>query len=202
MRIIKSMQCLKMRPSGRSSDPVVTRVPLNLSKGMRIGLVGNTLFDRMRDFGHFEALLQLGHPDHKLVLRNLAWSADEIDLQPRPADFADAEQHLVAMKADLILAAFGFNEAFGGNEALPSFEIRLAKYLQDLKSKAYNGKTSAKIVLVSPIANENVKGVSAADLNNRTLQSYVKAMAELLNGKRSDSLIALIKPRLVKRTQF
>ena len=54
------------------SDPVVTRLPLNLSKGMRIGLVGNTLFDRMRDFGHFEALLQLGHPDHKLVLRNLA----------------------------------------------------------------------------------------------------------------------------------
>ena len=138
---------------------------------MRIGLVGNTLFDRMRDFGHFEALLQLGHPDHKLVLRNLAWSADEIDLQPRPADFADAEQHLVAMKADLILAAFGFNEAFGGNEELPSFEIRLAKYLQDLKSKAYNGKTAAKIVLVSPIANENVEGVSAADLNNATLQS-------------------------------
>lgn len=161
------------------SDPVVTRLPLNLSKGMRIGLVGNTLFDRMRDFGHFEALLQLGHPGHKLVLRNLAWSADEIDLQPRPADFADAEQHLVAMKADLILAAFGFNEAFGGNEELPSFEIRLAKYLQDLKSKAYNGKTAAKIVLVSPIANENVEGVSAADLNNATLQSYVKAMARV-----------------------
>ena len=163
----------------QSSDPVVTRVPVNLTKGMRIGLVGNTLFDRMRDFGHFEALLQLGHPDHKLVLRNLAWSADEIDLQPRPADFADTEQHLVAMKADLILAAFGFNEAFGGKEALPSFEIRLAKYLQNLKSKAYNGKAAARIVLVSPIANENVKGVSAADLNNRTLQSYVKVMARV-----------------------
>ena len=135
----------------QASDPVVTRVPVNLTKGMRIGLVGNTLFDRMRDFGHFEALLQLGHPDHKLVLRNLAWSADEIDLQPRPADFADAEQHLVAMKADLILAAFGFNEAFGGKEALPSFEIRFAKYLQNLKSKAYNGKAAPKIVLVSII---------------------------------------------------
>ena len=40
-------------------------------------------------------------------------------------------------------------------------------------------KPLAKIVLVSPIANENVEGVSAADLNNRTLQSYVKAMARV-----------------------
>ena len=42
--------------------PIETKLPLNLDK-TRIALIGNTLFDRMRNFGHFEALLQQGHPN-------------------------------------------------------------------------------------------------------------------------------------------
>ena len=95
-------------------DPITTTLPLKLKQNARIALVGNTLFDRMRDYGHFEALLQKAHPNLNLVLRNLAWSADEIDLQPRPDNFADTEQHLTAMKADVIVAAFGFNVAIFG----------------------------------------------------------------------------------------
>ena len=47
-------------------------------------------------------------PVEELVVRNLSWSADEVDLQPRPANFADAEptSHF-AMQADVVLAAFG-----------------------------------------------------------------------------------------------
>ena len=107
--------------------PIETKLPLNLDKKTRIALIGNTLFDRMRNFGHFEALLQQGHPNHELVLRNLAWSADEIDLQPRPDNFADTNQHLTAMKADVIIAAFGFNESFSGIDEIPTskFDFRL-----------------------------------------------------------------------------
>ena len=103
----------------KPAKPIRTELPLKLSKDTRIGLIGNTLFDRLRDFGHFEALLQQGHPKHELILRNLAWSADEIDLQPRPDNFADTNQHLTAMKADLIIAAFGYNESFSGIEKKP-----------------------------------------------------------------------------------
>jgi len=45
-----------------ASEPVQTSLPLNLGKGTRIGLVGNTLFDRMHEFGHLETLLQQAHP--------------------------------------------------------------------------------------------------------------------------------------------
>ena len=90
-----------------AAEPVVTKLPLALSKGTRIGLVGNTLFDRMHQFGHLEALLQQAHSGKELVVRNLSWSADEVDLQPRPANFADANQHLTSMQADVVLAAFG-----------------------------------------------------------------------------------------------
>ena len=161
------------------SEPVQTLLPLNLGKGTRIGLVGNTLFDRMHEFGHLETLLQQAHPGKELVVRNLSWAADEVDLQPRPANFADSEQHLTAMKADVVLAAFGYNESFAGKEGLPAFRERLAKYLVGIKSKAYNGKNAARIVLISPIANENVKGVTAAEMNNGNIKAYLKVMKEV-----------------------
>ena len=95
---------------------------------------------------------------------------------PRPKNFGDLHQHLTAQKADVIFAAFGFNESFGGMERLPQFRARLAAFLTELKSNAYNGKTAPRIVLVSPIANENVKGVPAADLNNARIAAYTRAM--------------------------
>ena len=82
----------KTAKRAEAAEPVVTQLPLKLDKGTRIGLVGNTLFDRMHEFGHLEALLQQAHPGKELVVRNLSWAADEVDLQPRPANFADAEQ--------------------------------------------------------------------------------------------------------------
>ena len=169
----------KTAKRAESSEPVETKLPLKLDKGTRIGLVGNTLFDRMHGFGHLEALIQQAHPGKQLVVRNLSWAADEVDLQPRPANFADAEQHLTAMHADVVLAAFGYNESFAGKAGLSAFRERLAKYLESVKAKAYNGKSAARVVLVSPIANENVKGVSAADRNNDNIKAYLKVMREV-----------------------
>lgn len=160
-------------------EPVLTKFPLILDKSSRIALIGNTLFDRMRNFGHFESLLQQSHPDHQLILRNLAWSADEIDLQPRPDNFANTEQHLLAMGADLVIAAFGYNESFGGVKELSNFEIRLQNYISTLKSKSYNQKSAPQIILVSPIANEDVTGTSAGTLNNSNLKLYTHVMEKV-----------------------
>ncbi len=169
----------KTAKRAEAAEPVVTNLPLKLDKGVRIGLVGNTLFDRMHQFGHLEALVQQAHPGKELVVRNLSWAADEVDLQPRPANFANAEQHLTAMEADVVLAAFGYNESFAGKEGLPAFRDRLTTYLEGIKAKAYNGKTAARVVLISPIANENVKGAAAADRNNANVQAYLKVMEKV-----------------------
>jgi azurin len=161
---------------GDSATPVDTKLPLEFKKDDRIALIGNTLFDRMRDYGYFESIIQQSHPNLNLVIRNLAWSADEIDLQPRPDNFADTEQHLTAMKADIIIAAFGFNESFAGEKHLSSFKTRLSKYLLNIRSKSYNSQSPPQVVLVSPIANENVPGVDAAKLNNSNIKAYTEAM--------------------------
>ena len=80
----------------------------------RIALIGNTLFDRIGILVILKHFFNKDTQITELILRNLAWSADEIDLQPRPDNFADTNQHLTAMKADLIIAAFGYNESFAG----------------------------------------------------------------------------------------
>ncbi len=166
-------------PNPGKTAPVITILPLELGKGDRIAFIGNTLFDRAQEFGFFESSLYLAHPDLDLRIRNFAWSADEIDLQPRPDNFATVKQHLTREKIDVIFAAFGYNESFAGLEAIDSFKGRLTTWLIDLKTSAFNGETGPRIVLVSPIANENVEGVPAADLNNERLAAYVDAMREV-----------------------
>jgi putative heme-binding domain-containing protein len=163
-------------PRPKATAPIATSLPLKLTPSDRIALIGNTLFERAQEYGQFEAMLQKRFPEHGLTVRTLAWSADELGLQPRPANFADTEQHLAHEKADVIFAAFGFNESFAGEAGLPAFKKKLAEYLTDLKSKAFNGKSGPRVVLVSPIANENVSGVLAADLNNARIKLYADAM--------------------------
>lgn len=126
------------------------QLPLELKPSTRIALVGNSLFDRMRDDGQFEALLHQRFAKEQLIVRNLSWSADEVALRPRPDGFGDLNQHLTEHKADVILAAFGFNESFKGAQGVAEFEMLLKAFLIELKSHHYNGSTAPVIVLVSP----------------------------------------------------
>ena len=167
----------KTAPKAQKTDAVDTSLPLSLEKGQRVMFIGNTLFERADEYGWFEAMLQQRHKDLQIEVRNFSWSADEVNLQPRPANFASLEQHLTVWKADVLFAAFGFNESFKGPEGLAAFKQNLSSYLQKLKSTAFNGKSGPKIVLVSPIANENINGVNAADLNNKNIKLYADAMA-------------------------
>ncbi len=166
-------------PRAAACAAATTSLPLQLRRGDRVCLIGNTRFERAQLFGQVSAILQAGFPEHELVIRNLAWSADEIDLAPRPENFADIDQHLTFCKADVIFAAYGFNESFAGPEGLPAFREKLAAFLRTLVGKAFNGRTGPRVVLVSPIPNENVAGVAAADLNNRRIAAYVAAMRDV-----------------------
>ena len=151
--------------------PAAAQLPLEPKPGTRIALVGNALFDRMRDDGQFEALMHQRFARQKLVFRNLSWSADEVALRPRPDGFGDLNQHLTEHRADVILAAFGFNESFKGEQGLAEFETLLRAFLIELKSHRYNGATEPVIVLVSPTAAEKPH-----ERLNAQIQRYSDAM--------------------------
>ncbi|MBI5772538.1 MAG: HEAT repeat domain-containing protein [Verrucomicrobia bacterium] len=158
-----------------------TKLPLKLEPGARVALIGNGLFERMQEHGWFEAMLLQRFPKEELVIRTLAWPADEVAVMPRPEDYGDIHKHLAAAKADVILAAYGFNESFKGAAALPDFERNLAALLVSLKLHRYNGKSAPQIVLVSPIAHEDLKNPNLPDgrASNERLKLYTEAMARV-----------------------
>jgi lysophospholipase L1-like esterase len=151
---------------------------LELRKGDRVVLVGNTLAERMQLFNHFETLLEARFPELQLALRNLGWSADTVTLQPRPLNFGNATEHLTRQKADVILAFFGSNESFAGEAGLAQFERDLDAYLQKHLDARYNGQSAPRLALVSPIAHERLPNLTHVDTaaRNRELERYTDAM--------------------------
>lgn len=166
-------------PYPDKTKPVDTSLPLIFKNGLSICLIGNTLFDRDNQFGYFETYLQQMNPGKNPRVRNLAWAADEIDLHPRPDNYGTLLQHLTVQKADVIFAAYGYNESFKGKAGLSDFKERLKSFIVSLKSHAFNGKHAPQIVFISPTANENTTQVPAADLNNENIKLYTKAMRDI-----------------------
>lgn len=113
--------------------------PLKLAKGDRIVIVGNTLAERMQQFGNLEALLYSRFPELDLVIRDLGWSADELTVRMRSQDFQDHGHNLTDHKPSVLVACYGFNESFGGKAGLAKFEQDLEKFITESTTTKYNG---------------------------------------------------------------
>ena len=168
---------------------------LELHKGDRIILIGNTLAERMQYFGNFETLLQSRFPDLDLVFHDLGWSADELTLRPRSAGFKDHGHTLEDEKPDVLIAAFGFNESFAGPKGLDKFKKDLDKFLDESTTTKYNGKAAPRLVLLSPIAHEDLHDPHVTDgkANNENIALYTEAMAEAA-GKHKVVFVDLFAP--------
>jgi glucose/arabinose dehydrogenase/azurin len=150
---------------------------LELKQGDHVIWIGNTFAERMQYFGEIESRLHARYPEHSLVVRNLAWSADTVSLRPRPKDFGDIHHYLSEAKADVILVCYGFNETwdYGGDEGIARFGADLASFLEGLQSKNYNEASAPKIVLYSPLACEGTT-VPDTPARNRLLSLYTNTM--------------------------
>lgn len=62
---------LKPAPRPKKEPLPASKLPLEFVSGERIAFVGNTTAERMSLYGHFEAMLHLGHKDKKLVVRTV-----------------------------------------------------------------------------------------------------------------------------------
>ena len=83
------------------------------------------------------------------------------------------------MKADLILAALGFNEALEETKSCPlSKFVWRSTFRTSIKSLQWQ-KPLQKSFWFHPLPTKTPKAFQVADLNNATLQSYVKAMARV-----------------------
>lgn len=174
-----------------------------LRPGDKIVLIGGTQAERMQQFNHWETLLHARFPKHNLVVRNLGFSGDTINVRLRSQDFPDHGHTLIDHQPNVILACFGYSESFAGPEGLSAFEKDLQKFLEDLKQlqygyQTYNRgsytprhqdkegevRTPPRIVLVSPIANEDLpdRNLLAGTWNNENLALYTAAMKRVAQG--------------------
>jgi hypothetical protein len=175
---------------------------LALHKGDHIAIVGSGLADRQQHHAWLEALIHKAYPDLELTVRNLGFAADEVNVHPR-SDEVPTTEYFLNMKpgtlatkagntdvvyhagadfhANVILAYWGFNESFKGEAGVADFKKALDEYLKKLAGSDF-GKGKPRVVLLSPIAHENVKDpVNYPDgsANNKNLALYTQAMAEV-----------------------
>lgn len=178
---------------------------MQLKKGDNIAIVGSGLADRQQHHAWLETLIHRAYPDLDLTVRNLGFAADEVSVRPRSADVPPLEYFLSMKKGDyvvpgkpkviykagtdfgasVIFAYWGFNESFHGQEGLEKFKGDLATFLDSQKAANYSGAGAPRLVLFSPIAQENLKNPDFSDgeTNNANLELYTKAMAEVAKAK-------------------
>ena len=153
---------------------------LNPEKNSKIVFLGNTFAVALQDNNYFETLLYKSFPERNLTVRNLAWSADEVNLQPRPLNFGTLDQHLQHQNADIIFACFGLNEAFKGLDSLEQFKKQMMRFLSHLQQQRYNGSSAPKVILVSPIAHEKLGGfLPDPSVHNKNLRLYTEGMRQI-----------------------
>jgi len=171
--------------AARASGAPADKPLLKLKPGDRIAIVGNTLADRMQHHGWLETMIHSRFPEHELVFRNLGFAGDEIKTRPRSANFGSPDQWLTKVQADVVFCFFGYNEALRGPAALPGFEKDLAGMLEGMLGQKYNGESALRIVVFSPIAQENLHSPHLPDgkENNANLELYAQAMAKVCRAK-------------------
>jgi azurin/glucose/arabinose dehydrogenase/HEAT repeat protein len=190
---------------------------LEIHKGDHIAFVGSGLADRQQHQAWFESLIQKAYPDAELTIRNFGFAADEVNVHPRSKGVPPTEWFLSMKKGDtkpdansalvykagtdfganVILAYWGFNESFHGPAGLEEFKKNLSDYLTKQLSANYSGHGAPRVILFSPIAQEDLHNpdFSNGEENNRNLGLYTHAMEEVAKAK-NVPFVNLFQPSL------
>lgn len=190
--------------------------PIKIQKDSRIVLIGNNLGSRMMEYGDFDTELQTRFPDYNLFIRNICNPGNTAGFRPHPSrnspwafpgaekfnpefdintgsegHFPTEDEWLTELKPDVILGFFGYNESFRGEEGLEDFKGEIAAFIDHTNSTDYNGGKGTKLVLISPIAFEDL--TDKFDLPdgkefNKNIQLYADAMEQVAKEKNTTFL--------------
>ena len=135
----------------------------------------------MMNFGHFETEMHVRYPDSLLFIRNMCDGGNTPGFRPHAsrvspwafpgaekfqtelANYSDSQGHfetedqwLTRLQADIIIAFFGYNESFQGEEGLQNYKDELDAFIKYTLSQKYNAKSPPQLIIVSPIAFEDL----------------------------------------------
>jgi len=92
------------------------------------------------------------------------------------------DEWLKGLKADVIVAWFGYAESFKGPAGLADFKAELTGWLEHTSAQRYNGKSAPQVVLVSPLGLDLAtapQGRAAAEAVNANIALYAQAIREI-----------------------
>jgi putative membrane-bound dehydrogenase-like protein len=169
----------------KSNEPPLVDVPVDyrdltpfaFQNGDVVAILGNALPDRMQHDGWLETLLQSSLRDKQVRFRNMSASGDRPDSFPRSKGATPMSEYLQYVKADVVLAFFGYNESYDGVEKAADYQKRLVAFVKKTRGLKPNGKSFPRIVLFSPIAHEDTHNPNVPDgkAHNIQLEAYTNA---------------------------
>ena len=161
----------------------------------------------MMNFGHFETEMHVRYPDSLLFIRNMCDGGNTPGFRPHAsrvspwafpgaekfqtelANYSDSQGHfetedqwLTRLKADIIIAFFGYNESFNGEEGLQNYKDELDAFIKHTLNQKYNGEVPPQLIIVSPIAFEDLSekiDLPDGKKENTNLKLYADAMKEV-----------------------
>tara|TARA_R110002096_G_scaffold86039_1_gene198388 strand:+ start:218 stop:1462 length:1245 start_codon:yes stop_codon:yes gene_type:complete len=149
-----------------------------IQPGDHVAIVGNTFADQIRIHGYLETLLLQRTAQNPVSIRNLGWAGDMLSLRDRPTNFPTEESTLTDHQTDVIIGCFGLGESFEGEEGIEGFKQDLVDFVTTHRGQKYNGKKPVRLVLISPIAHEDIGRLTEmAEKRNGQLEAYTDAMA-------------------------
>lgn len=178
-------------------EPEPATPVLTLRKGDHIAILGAGAAEREQHAGWLETLIHLAHPDHELVVRNLAFSGDEVGVHRRSAGvppltyFLNLKPGTVTVRhgddditylsgaefhASVLVAQWGFNESFAGPAGVDDFRRRLDAWVVAQLAADY-GQGRPRVVLVTPHAVQSVAGQTDLNVNLALYAEQVRSVA-------------------------
>ena len=200
-----------LQPLPVEKKPEAISLPIDPQQGETIVFLGNSLAERMEHHNYFEAALQQTYADKQVTFRNMGFPGHTPAFRPEagryePWAFPGAEKFhpelkthlgqghypapdewLTIIKANTIVAFFGFNESFDGVEGVENFKNELRAFVDHTQSQSYtrvDGK-SPRLILATPIAMEQHKEFFLPDAieRNAVLKVYADTIREVASEK-------------------
>jgi len=178
-----SMNAAQASAQAKSNEPPLAEVPADyrdpapfaFQKGDVVTILGNGLPDRMQHDGWLETLLQSELREQQVRFRNMSTSGDRPNSYPRSSGATSMTRYLQHVKADVVLAFFGYNESY--DDKPDDYKRQLLEFVKNTRGAKSNGKSFARIVLFSPIAHEDTRDPNVPDgkAHNFQLEAYTKA---------------------------
>lgn len=180
---------------------------ITIKKENKISIIGGNLCSRMMEYDYFETEIHSRYPDSMFTVRNMCDPGDTPAFRPHPArphpwafpgaeqlfselrnnsdsqgHFESPDEWLTRLKTDVIIAFFGYNESFEGPSDLPRYKQEVEAFINHTLKQKYNGQSPPKLVMVSPIAFEDLSkelDVPDGKKENVNLKAYAEAIKEL-----------------------